>query len=85
MTNTGLLQIRFSKPIVGFPDDLKKKVDRNAKGYVEKNGKTEPDINAEPWIVPLIQLKIIASEDTRMADLKYNWTLAAYEDTLLDI
>ena len=68
-----MLQIRVSKPIIGFPEDLKRLVDRNAKGYVEKNDITTPDIKAEPWILPLITLKLIASDSTEIEDLVYTW------------
>ena len=35
MSSNGLLKIKLSKPIVGFPENFKSLVDRNAKGYVE--------------------------------------------------
>ena len=85
LTNAGLLQIRISKAIVDFPSDFKSKVDRNAKGYIEKDGVIEPDINAEPWIQPLILLKVIVGEETRAKDLKFNWELESYTETLLSI
>ena len=85
MTNAGFLQIRISKPIVEFPSDLKSLTDRNAKGYVEKDGVIKPDINAEPWIQPLILLKVIASDDSRERDLLFDWELESYSETQLNI
>ena len=64
---------------------MKRLVDRNAKGYVEKNDITTPDINAEPWILPLITLKLIASDSTEIENLLYTWELDAFDETLLDI
>ena len=44
-----------------------------------------PDINAEPWILPLITLKLIASDSTEIENLLYTWELDAFDETLLDI
>ena len=85
LTNSGLLQIRISKPIVDFPDDLMSLVNRNAKGYVEKDGVTEPDMNAEPWISPLITLKIISSDDSLAKNLYFTWKMESYSETLLEL
>ena len=85
LTNSGLLQIRISKPIVDFPDDLMSLVNRNAKGYVEKDGVTEPDMNAEPWISPLITLKIISSDDSLARNLYFTWKMESYSETLLEL
>ena len=60
---------------------MKRRVDRDAKGYVEKDGVTVPDLNSEPWVVPLILLKVIASDDTEVDDLRYSWELEAFDKT----
>ena len=85
LTNSGLLQIRISKPIIEFPDDLKSLVDRNTNGYIEKNNVTEPDPNAEPWISPLITLKIISSEESRTRNLHFDWEMERFSETLLEL
>ena len=79
-----MLSIRFTKEI-DFPDDFKRLVDRNAKGFVEKDGIIEPNWDAEPWISPLILMKVIASEDSTSRDLRYDWQLESYSGVLLKI
>ena len=60
-------------------------VNRNAKGYVEKDGRIEPDINAEPWLQPLILLKVIASDESRANNLRFEWELESFSKTQLNI
>ena len=85
MSSNGLLKIKLSKPILDFPADLKSLVDRNAKGYIEKDGVTTPDIDAEPWISPLIILKLIAEGETNERNLRYTWELEDYTPTLITL
>ena len=85
MSSNGLLTIKFSKPIVEFPEDMKSLVDRNAIAYVESNGLTEPDMNAEPWISPLIILKLITSAETNKRFVKYSWYLEDYSEDFISL
>ena len=85
MTSSGQLKIKLSKPIVEFPENFKSLVERNSKGYVESNGEIVPDINAEPWISPLIILKLIAGDQTDGRKLKYTWELEEYTETLITL
>ena len=64
---------------------MKSLVDRNAKGYVEQDGVTDPDINAEPWISPLITLKLIASDDANVRHLKFSWELDSITQNLITL
>ena len=85
LSSNGLLTIKFSKPIVEFPEDMKSLVDRNAIAYVESNWKTEPDMNAEPWISPLIILKLITSAETNKRFVKYSWYLEDYSKDFISL
>jgi len=60
-------------------------VERNSKGYVEANGEVIPDINAEPWISPLIILKIIAGDQTDGRKLVYTWEIEEYTESLITL
>ena len=64
---------------------MKSLVDRNAKDYIEVNGITTPDMNAEPWVSPLVILKLIAGESTSKRNLKYSWELEDFEETSLTV